>query len=307
MRRLVVLCLLSLLLGSMAIQPMAAQGTASCANYDAWEWAQSVFEADPEQYDALDPDNDGTACPDLPKGGFAPAIWTDAIPEDVETVELVNQVDGDTYDVLLGGVTNRVRILRADTPETQNEQHCGGQQATDFAAWALSFNDHGSTVYLERDANRVDRYGRELAYIWFEVDGHPYMLSELLIRSGYAEDVDYGDRLYDDELQEALQFARRHDLGVWGLCGGFGLPAVSAPADTDSGGSDRGDGGDNYAPEPTEAPADTGGNCDPNYTPCVPNVSYDLDCPDIGFSVTVIGSDPHGFDREGDGRGCESY
>jgi hypothetical protein len=39
----------------------------------------------------------------------------------------------------------------------------------------------------------------------------------------------------------------------------------------------------------------------------VPLVSYDLDCPDIGFSVTVIGSDPHGFDREGNGLGCESY
>jgi micrococcal nuclease len=286
--------MLCLLLGSMAIQPSSAQGTASCADYDAWEWAQSVFESDPDQYDALDPDNDGTACPDLPTGGFAPAIWTDAIPKDVETVELVNQVDGDTYDVLLGGVTNRVRILRADTPETQNEQHCGGQQATDFATWALSFNDNGSTVYLERDANRVDRYGRELAYIWFEVDGHPYMLNEVLIRSGYAEDVDYGDRRYDDELQEAQQFARRHDLGVWGLCGGFGLPAEE-PTEVPV--------------VPTEAPADppSGGNCDPNYTPCVPLVSYDLDCPDIGFSVTVIGSDPHGFDREGDGLGCESY
>ena len=49
-------------------------------------------------------------------------------------------------------------------------------------------------------------------------------------------------------------------------------------------------------------------NCDPNYSPCVPNVSYDLDCPDIGFSVTIIGSDPHGFDgNDNDGYGCESY
>lgn len=48
-------------------------------------------------------------------------------------------------------------------------------------------------------------------------------------------------------------------------------------------------------------------NCDPNYSPCVPMVSYDLDCPDIGYSVTVIGSDPHRFDRDGDGHGCESY
>ncbi|HTE22735.1 MAG TPA: G5 domain-containing protein [Candidatus Limnocylindria bacterium] len=48
-------------------------------------------------------------------------------------------------------------------------------------------------------------------------------------------------------------------------------------------------------------------NCDPNYSPCVPNVSYDLDCPDIGMSVSVTGYDKHGFDRDGDGHGCESY
>lgn len=48
-------------------------------------------------------------------------------------------------------------------------------------------------------------------------------------------------------------------------------------------------------------------SCDSNYSPCVPNVSYDLDCGDIGFSVRVLGSDPHGFDRDRDGYGCESY
>lgn len=59
------------------------------------------------------------------------------------------------------------------------------------------------------------------------------------------------------------------------------------------------------APEPVAKPSS---NCDPNYTPCVPNVSYDLDCPDIGFSVTVIGYDKHGFDgNDNDGNGCESY
>jgi endonuclease YncB( thermonuclease family) len=59
-------------------------------------------------------------------------------------VELIRPFDGDTLEVRIDGVSNRVRIYRADTPETQNEQHCGGQQASDYAAWALSFNDEGS-------------------------------------------------------------------------------------------------------------------------------------------------------------------
>jgi hypothetical protein len=57
------------------------------------------------------------------------------------------------------------------------------------------------------------------------------------------------------------------------------------------------------------APAPTPSTCDSNYSGgCVPIVSYDLDCPDIGFSVVVVGSDPHGFDgNDNDGLGCESY
>jgi len=59
------------------------------------------------------------------------------------------------------------------------------------------------------------------------------------------------------------------------------------------------------APTP---PPKQASNCDPNYTPCVPNVSYDLNCADIGFRVRVIGTDVHGFDgNDNDGLGCESY
>jgi hypothetical protein len=55
------------------------------------------------------------------------------------------------------------------------------------------------------------------------------------------------------------------------------------------------------------APVPVARNCDPNYSGCVPNVSYDLDCSDIGYSVIVLGYDRHGFDGDGDGEGCESY
>ena len=215
--------------------PAGSQATSqqnrACANYDAWEWAQSVFESDPRKYDALDPDNDGEACPELPRGGFAPAFWLEEIPDDVEEAELVRFVDGDTLEVRIDGVSNRVRIYRADTPENTTEKHCGGAEATDFAEYALSFNDdEDNTVYLERDKNEKDRYGRELAYVWFEVDDQPYLLNRVLITNGWAEDVDYGDRKYDQQLKEAAAFADRHDLGVWDLCGGFDRPVSAAGA-----------------------------------------------------------------------------
>lgn len=49
-------------------------------------------------------------------------------------------------------------------------------------------------------------------------------------------------------------------------------------------------------------------DCNPNYSGCVPNVSYDLNCDDIGYQVTVIGYDQYGLDgNDNDGLGCESY
>ena len=47
-------------------------------------------------------------------------------------------------------------------------------------------------------------------------------------------------------------------------------------------------------------------NCNPNYDGCLPIVG-DLDCPDIGHVVHVLGSDPYRLDSDHDGTGCESY
>ncbi len=233
MRRtpLAVLVICTLLLRGIA--PVSAQDEPSCADFDAYEWAQAVFESDPKKYDALDLDGDGQVCPELPRDGFASAFWLDKIPDDVEEAEIIRLIDGDTLEVRIEGVSNRVRIYRADTPETQNKKQCGGEEATAFAEYALSFNDdEDGTVYLERDKNKRDKYGRELAYVWFEVDGLPYMLNHILINNGWADDVDYGDRKYDDELKDAETFAKRNNLGVWELCDGFGkpVPVVKAPA-----------------------------------------------------------------------------
>ena len=64
------------------------------------------------------------------------------------------------------------------------------------------------------------------------------------------------------------------------------------------------------APTTTVAPTSppTTSNCHPNYSPCVPNLPGDaLNCPQVGFRVTVIGADPYGLDGDNDGEGCESY
>jgi hypothetical protein len=53
---------------------------------------------------------------------------------------------------------------------------------------------------------------------------------------------------------------------------------------------------------PTPPPA---GSCDPNYAgACVPVGPPDLDCPDVGAPVRLVGSDPHQLDGDGDGLAC---
>ena len=49
------------------------------------------------------------------------------------------------------------------------------------------------------------------------------------------------------------------------------------------------------------------GECNPNYSPCIPDDSHDLDCADVGTRVEVVGVDEYRLDRDGDGYGCESY
>lgn len=60
-----------------------------------------------------------------------------------------------------------------------------------------------------------------------------------------------------------------------------------------------------YLPTIVNWPA---GNCDSSYpTVCIPPRPPDLDCPEVlpRFNFQVFQPDPHGFDRDKDGRGCE--
>jgi micrococcal nuclease len=288
MLRLVVLAVVLLTLFSAA----SSAQSADCADYDAWEWAQSIYDQQPSVRSGLDPDGNGIACDNLPRGEFAPAWWTDSIPTNVVEAQVVSVTDGDTLDVLIDGQPDSVRLYRADAPEVHG---CGGDNATNFTRTALGYADSGATVYLESDATERDRYDRKLAYVWFEIDGQPYMLNEVLMRSGWAQDVDYGDRLYADEFPPAVQFAEKWQIGQWALCGGFGIDSAPQP--------------DVPVEElPQEGPG--AGNCDASYpSVCIPpiEVTGDLDCKQIDFRrFDVIPPDPHQFDLDYDGSGCEN-
>lgn len=60
------------------------------------------------------------------------------------------------------------------------------------------------------------------------------------------------------------------------------------------------------APKPP--PVAPASNCNPAYSgACIPNVPYDLDCPEIAATdFSSVGSDPYGLDGNNDGVACES-
>lgn len=132
--RIVAILLLAALLGGW---PITADGQdVSCANFDAWQWAQAVYESDPEAYQAvLDPDGNDQACEYLTMVGFAPVLWTDAIPADAVPAQVCRVIDGDTFEVTVNGAPDTIRMYHIDTPEETafaGGPHCGNVLASSF-------------------------------------------------------------------------------------------------------------------------------------------------------------------------------
>ena len=63
-----------------------------------------------------------------------------------------------------------------------------------------------------------------------------------------------------------------------------------------------------YAQLGPDTPPSPSPDCDPAYpTVCIPSPPPDLDCGEISFrNFTVLSPDPHGFDGDNDGIGCET-
>ena len=247
----------------------------------------------------------GTTAPNA--GGDKPAR-----PESAQgPYAVVAIVDGDTLKLAMPSGTETVRLVGIDTPETKDPRkpvQCFGREASDRATALLA----GTSVWWEPDPDDTrDQYGRLLGFAWLE-DGR--LFNEVMIREGYAHEYTYEGRAhrYQDIFRLAETAAMGAQSGLWSptTCNGDTSQAAAAVATTPPATTAPPTASPTPAPTPAPAPTTTpapSGNCDPNYTPCIPPYPPDLDCPDIGHSVTVIGSDPHGLDRDGDGHGCESY
>ena len=126
---------------------------------------------------------------------------------DQRTVERI--IDGDTI-VLKGG--ERVRYIGIDTPE-MNPKEPFAKEATELNAILVE----GREVRLEYDKERLDRYGRTLAYVYVMVWDLEVFVNEYLVRVGYAKVATYPPNVkYRDRFLAAEKVARDMKRGVWG-------------------------------------------------------------------------------------------
>ncbi|HEX4867094.1 MAG TPA: thermonuclease family protein [Acidimicrobiales bacterium] len=141
---------------------------------------------------------------------------------------VTHPVDGDTVDVNLGGVDERVRLIGIDTPESvarDRPVECYGPEAKDRMAELLP---PGTGVRLERDVEARDRYGRLLAYVIRLQDNVDINL--LLVQEGYAEARRFEPNVARQaELDRAEAEAMAAGRGLWPACGSTDVPLAIQP------------------------------------------------------------------------------
>lgn len=131
------------------------------------------------------------------------------LPDEAATVQRV--VDGDT--LLLSDHT-RVRLIGVNAPESvkpDSPVEPFGPEASDFTRHFVA----EGKVRLEFDKERVDQYGRTLAYVWVE----DKLLNEELVRAGLAR----CEKQYHYSAQKKNRFIRAEKeakdarRGIWSL------------------------------------------------------------------------------------------
>ncbi|MFH1305453.1 MAG: thermonuclease family protein [Candidatus Omnitrophota bacterium] len=124
-------------------------------------------------------------------------------------------IDGDTIELSNG---SRVRYIGIDTPEVRKREGTGWKYAPEpYALKAKTENNElvaGKKVKLEFDAEKEDKYGRLLAYVY--VDGK--MVNAELLRRGCASVYMIPPNTKHLALLTAAQEeAKRAKRGIWQL------------------------------------------------------------------------------------------
>ena len=186
------------------------------------------------------------------------------------TSKVTKIIDGDTIQI----EKYKIRLSLTNTPEINQN---GYSQATAFTTKLCPV---GSYITVDQDdTQKFDVYNRLLGKVYC---GGKSLNSELLY-NGYANIL--------TQYCKKSEFAKED----WAIKYGCSSKSTS-PA---------------YTPAPVQPtpvqPTPKQNSCDPSYpTVCIPSPPPDLDCGDIPYTnFRVLQPDPHRFDADKDGIGCE--
>ena len=191
-------------------------------------------------------------------------------------------VDGDTLDVN----NVRIRLALIDAPE-KNES--GYSEARHFVESLCKVGTQAKVD--EDDRQKGGSFGRMIALVY--CGNNSISINEAILSSGFAT-------IYH-EFCNISEFA----TGSWATkyCSEKESPKEQSSLSPSIAGNES-----RKENAKKLNVTENGNGCDSSYPDfCIPSPPPDLDCSDIAQkNFTVRGSDPHGFDLDGNGEGCES-
>jgi micrococcal nuclease len=200
--------------------------------------------------------------------------------------QVTQVVDGDTIKV----DSDSIRFALVNTPEVGEY---GYGQAKDFIG---KICPPGSTVLVDEDDLQTQgSYGRMIAVVYC----NGMNLNKAILDQGYGKiETSFCSKSEFADESWAYDCAAKQYTPPTKSEQPKSVPPKTEPPKTEPPKSE---------PPQTE-PTETTSSCDPSYPDvCIPSPPPDLDCGEISYkNFKVIGSDPHRFDGDHDGIGCES-
>lgn len=137
--------------------------------------------------------------------------YNDTHQLEIQGARVTRVIDGDTIEIELGSMKERVRYIGIDTPERGKPFY---KEAKDINADLVD----GKLVDLKMDVQLRDRYGWLLAYVYVQQSEKRIFVNALLVAEGYAQVMTVPPNVKFSELflklqREAVQKGR----GFWGL------------------------------------------------------------------------------------------
>jgi len=118
-------------------------------------------------------------------------------------------IDGDTFE------TNKGKMIRLTGIDASETKECFAEEAKRALIEMILEED----VYLESDINEMDRFGRELRYVFKKRGKEKIFINEWLLEKGMARYFfDTVNLKYQERLMAAAEKARQEKVGLWKKC-----------------------------------------------------------------------------------------